>query len=154
MIRCSNSCMDWFVPVPENIAQVDAGTVYSSNSPLVFVLETAIKYFKGTAEEKEIYYHHVLEAKLVLGDGFVVSIGMEFIENEAEEYHSIADMGEAEGLDRQAAREYPRKGRVKEKYHMEWVAEIDYREYKLTLLALETETETERTGEKEAGTFH
>lgn len=37
-------------------------------------------------------------------------------------------------LDRQAAREYPRKGRVKEKYYTEWVAEIDYRGYKLTLL--------------------
>lgn len=40
---------------------------------------------KGTAEEKEIYYHHVLEAKLVSGDGFVVSIGTGFIENENED---------------------------------------------------------------------
>ena len=39
---------------------------------------------KGTKEEKEIYYHHVLEAKLVLGDGLVISIGTEFIENEDE----------------------------------------------------------------------
>lgn len=39
---------------------------------------------KGTKEEKEIYYHHVLEAELVLGDGFAVSIGTEFIENEKE----------------------------------------------------------------------
>lgn len=30
------------------------------------------------------------------------------------------DMGEAEELDRQIAREYPRKGKVKEKQHMEW----------------------------------
>lgn len=175
---------------------------------------------RGTAEEKEIYYHHVLEAKLVLGDGFVVSIGTEFIENEnedvskndcetkafkrlaerlkkeyprlpvcvladslyasepvfekcirdngwhillrykegsipsiAEEYRNIADMGEAEELDRQIAREYPRKGKVKEKQHMEWVPEIDYRGYKLTLLALEIETETEKTGKKAAKTF-
>ncbi len=36
---------------------------------------------KGT---KETYYHHVLEAKLVLGDGLVISIGTEFIENENE----------------------------------------------------------------------
>lgn len=175
---------------------------------------------RGTAEEKEIYYHHVLEAKLVLGDGFVVSIGTEFIENEnedvskndcetkafkrlaerlkkeyprlpvcvladslyasepvfekcirdngwhillrykegsipsiAEEYRNIADMGEAEELDRPIAREYPRKGKVKEKQHMEWVPEIDYRGYKLTLLALEIETETEKTGKKAAKTF-
>ncbi len=175
---------------------------------------------KGTPEEKEIYYHHVLEAKLVLGDGFIISIGTEFIENEsedvskndcetkafkrlperlkkeyprlpvcvladslyasepvfgrclhdnhwhillrykegsipsmAEEYRSIADMGEAGELDRQIAGEYPRKGKVKEKHHMEWVPEIDYRGYKLTLLALEIETETEKTGRRETKTF-
>lgn len=175
---------------------------------------------RGTAEEKEIYYHHVLEAKLVLGDGFVISIGTEFIENEAEdaskndcetkafkrlserlkkeyprlpvcvladslyasepvfqrciqenkwhilirykegsipsiaeEYRSIADMGDAQGLDRQIAREYPRKGKVKEKHHMEWVPEIDYRGYKLTLLALEIETESEKAGKKETKAF-
>jgi hypothetical protein len=39
---------------------------------------------KGTADEKTIYYHHVLEAKIVLGDDFVVSIATEFIENPAE----------------------------------------------------------------------
>ena len=39
---------------------------------------------KGTENEKEVYYHHVLEAKIVLGDGFVVSTGTEFIENESE----------------------------------------------------------------------
>ena len=39
---------------------------------------------KGTKEEKAVYYHHVLEAKLVLGDGVVVSMGTEFIENEDE----------------------------------------------------------------------
>ena len=39
---------------------------------------------KGTKEEKTIYYHHVLEAKLVLGDDLVISIGKEFIENEDE----------------------------------------------------------------------
>lgn len=175
---------------------------------------------KGTSEEKEIYYHHVLEAKLVLGNGFVISIGTEFIENEAddvskndcetnafkrlserlkkeyphlpvcvladslyasepvfkrcmkenkwhillrykegsipsiaEEYYSIADMGEAEELDKQIAREYPRKGRIKEKHHMEWVPEIDYRGYKLTLLALEIDSESEKTGKKEIKTF-
>lgn len=174
---------------------------------------------RGTTEEKEIYYHHMLEAKLVLGDGLVISIGTEFIENEAEdvskndcetkafkrlsewikkeysrlsvcvladslyasepvfqrckqenkwhvlicykegsipsieEYRSIADMGDVEEVERQIAREYPRKGQVKEKHHMEWVPEIDCRGYKLTLLVLEIETESERTGKKEAEIF-
>jgi len=36
---------------------------------------------KGTPEEKTIYSHQVLEAKLVLGDDLVVSIATTFIEN-------------------------------------------------------------------------
>ena len=44
-------------------------------------LERVLK--KGTEEEKTIYMHHVLEAKLVVGD-MVLSIGSEFIENESE----------------------------------------------------------------------
>lgn len=39
---------------------------------------------KGTEEEKTVYYHHVLEAKIVLDDDFVVSIATEFIENPGE----------------------------------------------------------------------
>jgi hypothetical protein len=39
---------------------------------------------KGTDEEKTIYYHQVLEAKLVLDDDMVVSIATEFIENPKE----------------------------------------------------------------------
>jgi hypothetical protein len=39
---------------------------------------------KGTEGEKTIYYHQVLEAKLVLGDDLIVSIATEFIENPAE----------------------------------------------------------------------
>lgn len=37
---------------------------------------------KGTEEEKTIYYHPVLEAKIVLGDDLIISIATEFIENE------------------------------------------------------------------------
>lgn len=62
-------------------------------------------------------------------------------------------MGEAEEIYRQIAREYPRKGKVKEKHHMEWVPDIDYRGYRLTLLALETETESKETGKKETKMF-
>jgi hypothetical protein len=40
---------------------------------------------KGTPEEKTVYYHPVLEAKIVLADGLVVSIATDFIENETEE---------------------------------------------------------------------
>jgi len=41
-------------------------------------------YNKGKENEKTVYYHHVLEAKLVLGDSLVVSIATEFIENPKE----------------------------------------------------------------------
>lgn len=39
---------------------------------------------KGTEQEKTIYYHQVLEAKIVLADDMVVSVATEFIENETE----------------------------------------------------------------------
>jgi len=39
---------------------------------------------KGTKDEKTIYYHQVLEAKIVLDDDLVVSIATEFIENPKE----------------------------------------------------------------------
>lgn len=42
-------------------------------------------YNKGTKEEYTHYYHHVLEAKIVLGDSLVLSIATEFIENEKED---------------------------------------------------------------------
>ncbi len=175
---------------------------------------------KGKGNEQTIYYHHVLEAKLVLGDGLVISIGSEFIENEdedvskndcetkafkrlaqklkkeyprlnvcvladslyasepvfekcikdnnwhflirykdgsipsiAEEYRSIRDFGGADSLDAAIAREYPRKGIVNKKHHMEWVPDIDYRGYKLTLLALEIEITEEKTGKTKTLTF-
>lgn len=40
---------------------------------------------KGKENEKTYYYHNVLEAKIVLGKDFVVSIATEFIENEKED---------------------------------------------------------------------
>lgn len=40
---------------------------------------------KETGEKKTVYYHNVLEAKLVLADNLIVSIGTEFIENERED---------------------------------------------------------------------
>ena len=41
-------------------------------------------YNKGEEDEKTVYYHQVLEAKIILDDRIVVSIGTEFIENESE----------------------------------------------------------------------
>lgn len=39
---------------------------------------------KDTAEEKTVYYHQVLEAKIVFGDNMIISIATEFIENPKE----------------------------------------------------------------------
>jgi len=39
---------------------------------------------KGTPDEKTVYYHQVLEAKLVLSDDMIISIATEFIENPKE----------------------------------------------------------------------
>lgn len=39
---------------------------------------------KGTEQESTIYYHQVLEAKIVLSDDMVISIATEFIENDKE----------------------------------------------------------------------
>lgn len=175
---------------------------------------------KGAENERTIYYHQVLEAKLVLGDGSAVSIGTEFIENEsedvskndcetkafkrlagrlkkeypcmkicvladslyasepvfekcvkdngwhflirykdgsipsvAEEYSSIRGFGGSDSLDGTVAETYPRKGRVNKKLHMEWVPEIDYRGYSLTLLALEIKETKEKDGNEKTLTF-
>lgn len=175
---------------------------------------------RGTGDERAVYYHHVLEAKLVLGNGFVVSMGTEFIENEnedvpkndcetkafkrladrlkkdyprlnicvladslyasepvfekcirdnswhclirykdgsipsvAEEYRSICGFGGSDSLEAAIAREYPRRGKVNKKLHMEWVPGIDYRGYSLTLLALEIEETQEKSGKTKRLTF-
>jgi hypothetical protein len=39
---------------------------------------------KGEPNEKTVYYHQVLEAKIILGDCLTLSIGTEFIDNEYE----------------------------------------------------------------------
>lgn len=68
----------------------------------------------------------------------------------AEEYHKIEGMGE---LEREIAKEYPRKGRVKEKHHMEWVPDLEYGGHKLTMLALLIETEEEKPGKTTIAMF-
>lgn len=46
------------------------------------------RYNKGTDGEKVNYHYDVLEAKIVLGESLVVSIGSEFIENNGEDAES------------------------------------------------------------------
>lgn len=50
----------------------------------------------GAGEEKTTWYHSVLEAKIILGEGLVVSIASEFIENNAEDARRQKEMNEEE----------------------------------------------------------
>lgn len=55
------------------------------------------------------YYHKVLEAKLVLADNIVISIGTEFIENEAEDVtKQDCELNAAKRLLKRLMKEYPR----------------------------------------------
>ena len=49
---------------------------------LVFKTRHCSHCLTRTKDDTTTYYHHVLEAKLALGNGFALSIGTEFIENE------------------------------------------------------------------------
>ena len=53
-------------------------------------------YKKGTEEETVNYHCDVLEAKIVLGEKLIVSIGSEFIENNGEDAERQKNMGEEE----------------------------------------------------------
>lgn len=64
---------------------------------------------KGTPEEKTYYYHNVLEAKIVLGDNLVISIGTEFIENENEDVlKQDCERKAFKRLAKKIKKEYPR----------------------------------------------
>ena len=54
------------------------------------------RYNKDTGEERVNYHCDVLEAKIVLGESLVVSIGSEFIENNGEDARMQKGMGEEE----------------------------------------------------------
>ena len=62
---------------------IDATQLYSFNERHCEHCLTKT-FNKGTEDEKTVYYHQVLEAKIVLGNNIVLSIGTEFIENEHE----------------------------------------------------------------------
>lgn len=64
---------------------------------------------RGTSEEKTIYYHQVLEAKLVLGDDIVISLATEFIENpKANASKQDCELTSFKRLAETVKKEYPR----------------------------------------------
>lgn len=64
---------------------------------------------KGTPEETTIYYHQVLEAKLVLGDDMVISLATEFIENpKANASKQDCELTSFKRLADRVKKEYPR----------------------------------------------
>ena len=64
---------------------------------------------RGTPEEKTIYYHQVLEAKLVLGDDMIISLATEFIENpKANASKQDCERSSFKRLAETVKKEYPR----------------------------------------------
>ena len=60
-------------------------------------------------QKERLYYHKVLEAKIVLGDSIVVSLGTEFIENEKEDAgKQDCETNAAKRLMERIKKEYPR----------------------------------------------
>lgn len=61
--------------------------------------------------QRKEYYHNVLEAKLVLSEKLVISLGTEFIENEKEDVtKQDCELGAAKRLLKTLKEEYPRLG--------------------------------------------
>lgn len=59
--------------------------------------------------KKKVYSHHVLEAKLVLADNVVISLGTEFIENETEKVSKQdCELNAAKRLMKRIKKEFPR----------------------------------------------
>lgn len=64
---------------------------------------------RGTEKERTIYYHQVLEAKLVLGDDMVISLATEFIENrKTNASKQDCELTSFKRLAEAVKREYPR----------------------------------------------
>ncbi len=64
---------------------------------------------RGTPEEKTIYYHQVLEAKLALGDDMIISLATEFIENaRANAGKQDCELASFKRLAETVKKEYPR----------------------------------------------
>ena len=64
---------------------------------------------RGQPEERTIYYHQVLEAKLVLGDDMIISLATEFIENSKENASKQdCELSSFKRLAETVKKEYPR----------------------------------------------
>lgn len=60
-------------------------------------------------KKEKLYYHKVLEAKIVLGDSIVISLGTEFIENEKEDVEKQdCETNAAKRLMERVKKDYPR----------------------------------------------
>ena len=73
--------------------------------------ENCLSVVKSGADGKKVkfYYHKVLEAKLVLGDKIIISLGTEFIENEKESVSKQdCELNAAKRLMGRIKQEYPR----------------------------------------------
>lgn len=65
-------------------------------------------YNKGTNEEKTVYFHYVLECKLVIGD-MAISLASEFIENPEEEFEKQdSELKAFYRLEKKIKKDYPR----------------------------------------------
>ena len=73
--------------------------------------ENCLSVDRSDADGKKVkfYYHKVLEAKLVLGDKIIISLGTEFIENEKEDVSKQdCELNAAKRLLKRIKQEYPR----------------------------------------------
>ena len=73
--------------------------------------ENCLSVVRSDADGKKVkfYYHKVLEAKLVLGDKIIISLGTEFIENEKEDVSKQdCELNAAKRLLKRIKQEYPR----------------------------------------------
>ncbi len=73
--------------------------------------ENCLSVVRSDADGKKVklYYHKVLEAKLVLGDKIIISLGTEFIENEKEDVSKQdCELNAAKRLMKRIKQEYPK----------------------------------------------
>ena len=111
-------------------------------------LKTKIKGEDG--KMKTIYYHKVLEAKLVLGEGFVVSVGTEFIENENEDVSKQdCELNAAKRLLPRIKKEYPKLPVILQAdalYEAEPIMELCRKELKWRYLLTHKDTRQQNIG--------
>lgn len=73
------------------------------------LVTTIIREEEGKEMKEKRYYHKVLEAKLVLAEGIIISLGTEFIENESEDVSkNDCELNAAKRLLERLHKDYPR----------------------------------------------